>query len=295
MATTPYEYEPLPEPGRYVRLLTLLSARDNDSPIITRLSYHPLPPPDGTQGERFRLGLRLPPYIAISYVWGSGPDLERNHPILVNGRSFAVSKNVHDAFRVFREYSSASLRYWIDCICINQTDISEKSHQIPLMPDIYALSLWVLVWLGNPTPESERVTRYINKLTKHPILIKLVDIFYDLRPAQVVWVPNTPMVMKLWETVWTWFFLSVYEIASRLLNRYVWFFSIVSDVVSCTRSRKLAGIYRYCELEHYSSLSLVEGFNTSWNGMVRLGYRRQMQRLAADDQGMFLDLIDLRA
>jgi hypothetical protein len=295
MATPRYEYEPLPDPRRYFRLLTLVSARDNESPIITRLSYHGLPPSDGTQRERFRLGLRLPPYFAISYVWGSGPDLERNHSILINGRSFAVTKSVHDAFLVFRSYSSASLRFWIDCICINQADISEKSHQVPLMPDIYALSLSVLVWLGNPTPESERVTRYINKLTKNPTLIKLVDMFYDLRPAQVVWVPNTPMMMKLRETVWTWFFLSVYELAVRLLNRYLRFFSIVNDVVMCPRSKKLGGIYRYCEIEHYSSLSLVEGFDTSWNAMARLGYRRQMQRLAADDQGMFLDLIDLRA
>lgn len=131
--------------------------------------------------------------------------MERNHYIYVDGRRLAVAKNVHDAFRVFRAYSSTPLRYWIDCICINQTDDEEKSQQVPLMPDIYALSMIVMIWLGYPTAESERATRFVNNLTQHPFMIKAVDMFLDLRPLGVVWASETPILMKLWETAWNEF------------------------------------------------------------------------------------------
>ena len=41
---------------------------------------------------------------------------------------------------------------WIDAICINQADISERSQQVRFMPHIYARAQTVLVWLGSPSP-----------------------------------------------------------------------------------------------------------------------------------------------
>jgi hypothetical protein len=38
--------------------------------------------------------------------------------------------------------------YWIDQICVNQDDISERNHQVGLMKDIYSRAAKVLVWLG---------------------------------------------------------------------------------------------------------------------------------------------------
>jgi hypothetical protein len=36
----------------------------------------------------------------------------------------------------------------VDAICINQSDVEEKSSQIPLMKYIYELATQVVIWLG---------------------------------------------------------------------------------------------------------------------------------------------------
>lgn len=49
----------------------------------------------------------------------------------------------------------SSLRYdeitrdlWVDALCINQADTTEKSAQINLMPQIYGSAARTLIWLG---------------------------------------------------------------------------------------------------------------------------------------------------
>ncbi|KAI3579715.1 heterokaryon incompatibility, partial [Fusarium oxysporum f. sp. albedinis] len=37
---------------------------------------------------------------------------------------------------------------WIDQICINQSDIDERNHQVPIMGNIYRKAYRVFVWLG---------------------------------------------------------------------------------------------------------------------------------------------------
>lgn len=37
---------------------------------------------------------------------------------------------------------------WIDQICINQSDVEEKSHQVALMSHIYKYCKEVFLWLG---------------------------------------------------------------------------------------------------------------------------------------------------
>ncbi len=46
------------------------------------------------------------------------------------------------------DLDSSYLTFWIDAICINQRDTSEKSQQVSRMKDIYSGSMWVWIWLG---------------------------------------------------------------------------------------------------------------------------------------------------
>ncbi|KAF2122581.1 heterokaryon incompatibility protein-domain-containing protein [Lophiotrema nucula] len=50
---------------------------------------------------------------------------------------------------------------WVDAICINQTSISERSHQVNLMRDIYQRSQETSVWLGSSL-KSDRIDPDIN-------------------------------------------------------------------------------------------------------------------------------------
>ncbi|KAK5661799.1 hypothetical protein OQA88_9901 [Cercophora sp. LCS_1] len=50
---------------------------------------------------------------------------------------------------------------WIDAICINQTDLAERSQQVSIMGDIYQQCVMTLVWLGkeDPGPEASWVMK----------------------------------------------------------------------------------------------------------------------------------------
>ncbi|KAE8448241.1 hypothetical protein EG329_009672 [Mollisiaceae sp. DMI_Dod_QoI] len=85
-----------------------------------------------------------PAYKALSYAWGS-PRATR--PILVNGHQHPVTVNLESALRRLRRIDS-DLTIWIDALCINQSDTSERTKQVNLMHGIYAFTEEVIVYLG---------------------------------------------------------------------------------------------------------------------------------------------------
>ncbi|KAF5975494.1 ankyrin het domain-containing protein [Fusarium coicis] len=76
-----------------------------------------------------------PKYDALSYTWGD--PLGCYH--LTKSRGSSVSTPM----------SNMSEYIWIDQICINQTDIVEKSSQVQLMGQIYRQCAAVQIWLGD--------------------------------------------------------------------------------------------------------------------------------------------------
>jgi hypothetical protein len=85
-----------------------------------------------------------PTYEALSYTWGS-PTNPRE--ITIDGVEFPVTENLFQALTHLRSHRS-SRTIWIDAICINQGDISERNEQVKLMGTIYARAQKVVVWLG---------------------------------------------------------------------------------------------------------------------------------------------------
>lgn len=93
-------------------------------------------------------------YRALSYCWG---DASNPSTILCNGHRLAVTPNLVSALRCLFSKGKAgnlSLTFWIDSICINQTNDEEKRVQVMLMGDIYRQALQVLVWLGPASDSS---------------------------------------------------------------------------------------------------------------------------------------------
>ena len=85
-----------------------------------------------------------PEYVALSYTWGE-PAFPR--VIHINGVPFAITENLHAFLQRYRS-PEASRVLWIDAICINQLDLTEKVSQIHLMLSIYQRASHVIVWLG---------------------------------------------------------------------------------------------------------------------------------------------------
>jgi hypothetical protein len=74
-----------------------------------------------------------PPYIAISYAWGSS---RRTKAIRVRDNLVAVRENLWH-FLDHKRHIEKKDYYWVDAICIDQSNTRERNHQVSLMKDIY--------------------------------------------------------------------------------------------------------------------------------------------------------------
>ena len=161
---TCYTYTPLADPSQEIRIFKLYRSPDSRAVLTGTISAYQLPPRNGTRAERLSKHLRLPIYFALSYVWGLGPALLPNREIILDGRRFPITENLHTALCNHRS-SVMDLRFWVDFICINQADDFEKSQQIPLMCEIFNLAHNVLVWLDDVKNHSLRVQTFVKNLT----------------------------------------------------------------------------------------------------------------------------------
>lgn len=136
------EHIRLDQSTRQIRLLRFVEPRFHDQeadtgPISCLLDTYDLD--DG------------PSFVALSYAWG---DMHPRQKISLNGDMFPVRPNLHSALSVLRE-RYLHYMFWIDAICINQQDDSERSHQVNMMGTIYSEARFVLVWLGPRCADSE--------------------------------------------------------------------------------------------------------------------------------------------
>lgn len=151
-----YQYQPLhsegaPDPDLpRIRLAQILPGAPQD-PVLVELSVVALPPASP------------PAYEALSYVWGTQREHEgedgwhcsvsiiastkpAGHPVVAQ---LHITHNLEVALRSLRPPPEASpRRMWIDAVCIDQSNIDERSSQIPIMGHIFRLASRVVVWLG---------------------------------------------------------------------------------------------------------------------------------------------------
>ncbi|KAJ4371409.1 hypothetical protein N0V83_004626 [Neocucurbitaria cava] len=84
------------------------------------------------------------------------------------------------AIQQYQEDNPVSMpRLWIDAICINQEQNTERSHQVSMMRDIYTGAESVIVWLGLAQTNEELaflLTRYPTLLKVNEISTALVDL-----------------------------------------------------------------------------------------------------------------------
>lgn len=128
-------YQPLNSNDSVIRLARLLPGPDN-AKIELQLERVSL-------SEATVLG-----YEALIYIWG---DMANRKEICVDGHYLSVGANLA-AFLVSLRRPELTRLLWIDCICINQDDLQEKSQQIAMMNQIYSGADRVLIWRGGKDP-----------------------------------------------------------------------------------------------------------------------------------------------
>ena len=85
-----------------------------------------------------------PEYETLSYVWG---DPNPSNEITANGSALKITGNLHTALCYLRSPDIPRV-VWADGICINQSDLDERSYQVGIMDDIYRQARGVQIWLG---------------------------------------------------------------------------------------------------------------------------------------------------
>jgi len=151
----PYCYAPLDEHAKQIRILTLLpdnSPARHDPEI--RISL-----------EIIQLSEENPPeFEALSYTWGSS---ENPVDIVIETESgiqvLAITQNLAEALRHLR-HENQSRVLWIDAICIDQGNLSERSSQVRRMADLFRLSKRVVVWLGPERDNSSLALQLLESL-----------------------------------------------------------------------------------------------------------------------------------
>ncbi|KXX80637.1 Heterokaryon incompatibility protein 6, OR allele [Madurella mycetomatis] len=149
-----FQYTPFDRPNEQIRLLTV-HAGLSDSPLQCTLAIVPLKP-------------HPPPYVAISYTWGPPTPTTS---ITIDGQPMVVRQSCADALRTMRLHR-VNIPLWIDAICINQTDLYEKSFQVGLMGTIYSSAVSVAACLR--CGDSLAMMRNL-----YPLIPPILDAGYD--------------------------------------------------------------------------------------------------------------------
>ncbi|CAN9189491.1 unnamed protein product [Alternaria alternata] len=137
-----FKHQPLQDPSTELRYLYLLPRTHNidiDGQTVVRCEL--LSDAD-EQG---------PSYAGLSYAWG---DAQIRRPMLVGDKVFHATENLAVALEHLQE-EDRTITFWIDAICIDQSNSNEKSVQVQRMGDIFASAVVVLTWIGPAADDSD--------------------------------------------------------------------------------------------------------------------------------------------
>ncbi|KAG5662655.1 hypothetical protein KAF25_005073 [Fusarium avenaceum] len=148
---TPYSYAPI-RPNQ-LRLLKFVRDETSVSAVL----------------KTFSLDQPLPPYHSLSYTWATdGALLSRGWNILINKQQLLVLDTLQPFISVLRSKGELldGTWWWIDSICINQSDLEERAQQIQHMQYVYGNADRVIIWLGEESNDSNLAMEFVRHLDK---------------------------------------------------------------------------------------------------------------------------------
>ncbi|KAF5530184.1 heterokaryon incompatibility het-6 [Fusarium napiforme] len=115
-------------------------------------------------------------YEAVSYTWAKGNGKrDKDHVIFIGNRweMLPITENCYDALQNCR-FDDQDRRLWVDAICINQSNISERTHQVGMMRRIYSTASRVLIYLGmDDTGSGSELTHDPEILSDNPYFSRI--------------------------------------------------------------------------------------------------------------------------
>lgn len=130
-AGAPFKHKPLDMSGDQIRLARFHASEEGE-----QISF-----------EVISANVGQLKHEALSYVWGP-PTATRAITHFVTERVLLVRENLFEYLRIWYK-GVTSPWIWIDQVCIDQTSVNERNHQVQLMEKIFSTASQVVVWLGN--------------------------------------------------------------------------------------------------------------------------------------------------
>uniref|UniRef100_A0A8H7NC92 Heterokaryon incompatibility domain-containing protein n=1 Tax=Bionectria ochroleuca TaxID=29856 RepID=A0A8H7NC92_BIOOC len=180
--------------------------------------------------------------------------------ILCDGKPVSVSTNLYTMLLALRRISSNpetavndirfTQRFWIDALCINQSDIDEKSQQIMMMSRIYKRATCVFIWLGGEDYETGRVVQHLANLANLANLDEgrmplLNEFILDVDMYKELGIP--PISVDDW--------VEIYKFCNRAWFSRAW---IVQEVGLAKQTVVICGLYLFRGTAIRSSLEILK-------------------------------------
>jgi hypothetical protein len=196
-----YKIRPLRYPDA-IRLCRLLPHSDAASFIHISLSP-------------YRLSDPTLKFTALSYTWGDPSDKVK---ISVGGREtfLHVPRSASEALTALRLHGKEKL-FWIDAICIDQSNLQEKTSQVRIMGRIFARAFSTVIYLGPHTESSQIVFQELIEAENAPkVKTYWKKMVRDRAP------PNGAVVQGLDELIQRPWFQRVWVLQEAFLSRNIW-------------------------------------------------------------------------
>ncbi|OAL30276.1 hypothetical protein AYO20_08754 [Fonsecaea nubica] len=193
-----YPYRPLQPRSKQIRLFKLLPSQtivqeDSDS------GTEQLSPKIRGNIVHACLDQQCPEFEALSYEWGPQTP---SSTILIDDTPFEIGPNLAAALATLQQSENERL-LWIDAVCINQRDSSERGHQVAIMRDIYATCDHVLTWLGPLSSTDLEATLFFDEAAQQPDLVEWMKRTIGLETRKPTWEAIQGLLNKsYWERIW---------------------------------------------------------------------------------------------
>ncbi|EWG53266.1 hypothetical protein FVEG_17085 [Fusarium verticillioides 7600] len=164
-----------------IRLLRLLPSPDPSTRLQGQLFEYPL-----AQGMQ-----TMHLYEALSYTWGTS---QNKKSIIIDDQELPITANCHSALVQLRD-SFFERVLWVDAICIDQSNITERGKQVRIMAEVYCKARQVIVWLGEATPDSKVAMQKISKVAEGHYIPAEED---KIIPESIAALLKRPWFRRVW-------------------------------------------------------------------------------------------------
>lgn len=219
----PLSYDKLDPSASQIRLLTIIPDENDENPVCG--SLHTVSLNDTCD------------FDALSYVWG---DTSVTVDISVDNCIVGVTPNLHAFLRKIRQ-PNTERTVWVDYVCINQNNISERNSQVALMCQIYSNARSVVAWLGDLAPEALELIEWYHA-NRNGFYFESTGLHIDKAIEKLLTPAKALCSSPYWHRVWTFQEWHLSKIAPVCMHEKTTFtmgniFNRLHDEVAVARSR----------------------------------------------------------